>query len=265
VTPEKARCVALQRNGISSNEVAAPDLAELVAYYQKQLRLQDWRLDVSYEQNLCSPQGAPAWGVVYPLADAKRAKILIRDPATPPDGMTQEQAIAQVIETVVHELLHLHFAPFGNTSQEANVAEEQAVWAIAEALIVARGTPEESKIAARLVAKLDARSRLVKSALAESVTGASMDLEAVAKACEDCAAACAACAAVCKTGDAAAAAQAAAECLDTCKACMAACETIAPPAAPEPPGPAVAEMRSALTHFRTSARRIGVAALSRGA
>ena len=129
-----------------------PDLSALVAHYQQALRLLDWRLVVEYAPDLAARDGSPVWGLCYPTPDAKVARILIRDPLTPPDGATPEQACAQVVETVVHELVHLHFAPFALTNPTAVVAEEQAVWALSEALVAARGTPQEGQIARAMLA-----------------------------------------------------------------------------------------------------------------
>jgi hypothetical protein len=134
----------------------APDLKALVAHYQQQLRLLDWRIDISYQADLASNAGRPVWGLCYPIADAKKATIVIRDPSTPPEGVTAEEAAKQVVETVVHELVHLHFAAFENRTPAEVVAEEQAVWALAEALVNARGTPEEPTYARAMVAAVDA-------------------------------------------------------------------------------------------------------------
>ena len=131
----------------------APDLASLVSHYQEALRLRDWRIDVSYAPNLCQGD-QPVWGLCRPVVDAKVATIVIRDPNTPPEGCTVEEAMAQVVETVVHELVHLHFAPFQNVSPTAVAAEEQAVWSLAEALIKAKGTPDEQRYARAMVAKV---------------------------------------------------------------------------------------------------------------
>jgi hypothetical protein len=136
-----------------------PDLAALVAHYQDKLRLRDWRISVAYAPDLTNGEGRAVWGLCYPTADAKVAKILIRDPGTPPDGVTAEEAAAQVVETVVHELVHLHFAAFCTDSPEAIVAEEQAVWALAEALVKARGTPAETTIARAMLVNVNARRR----------------------------------------------------------------------------------------------------------
>lgn len=145
----------------------APDLAALVAHYQRELRLLDWRLDVSYAPDLADTRGRPVWGLCYPTVDAKVATIVIRDPATPPDGATAEQAAKQVVETVVHELLHLHFAAFGTSSPAEIAHEEQVVWALAEALIKAKGTPDEAMYARAALVAIDRSTAKVRAAKAQ--------------------------------------------------------------------------------------------------
>ena len=145
----------------------APDLAALVAHYQRELRLLDWRLDVSYAPDLADSRGRPVWGLCYPTVDAKVATIVIRDPATPPEGATAEQAARQVVETVVHELLHLHFAAFANSSPAEIAHEEQVVWALAEALINAKDTPAEAMLARAAMVAIDRSTAKVRAAKAQ--------------------------------------------------------------------------------------------------
>lgn len=146
-----------------SAAVSAPDLAALVAHYQRELRLENWRIEATYAPDLADPRsGRPVWGLCFPTGDAKVAKIVIRDPATPPDGETPETALSHVRETVIHELAHLHFAPFGHVAPAEVSAEENAVWAFAEALAKAWGTADETSIARAMVAAIDnVRARVV--------------------------------------------------------------------------------------------------------
>jgi len=123
-----------------------PDLAQLVATWQRDLRLLDWRLQVEYVRDLTGPNGAPVYGLCYRFVDAKRARIEIRDPATPVTSRDPS-----VEETLIHELLHLHFAPLASDGAAAIAAEEQAVWAITEAM-VARGAGREAQMIARAMA-----------------------------------------------------------------------------------------------------------------
>jgi len=151
---------AVERSAV----VAEPeDLVPLVAHYQDKLRLRDWRIEVTYERDLRSSDGHIVWGLCYPNVDAKQARIVVRHPDTPPPGVTVEEARAAVVETLVHELLHLHFAPFGNVGPTAVAAEEQAVWAIAEALVKARGTADEARLANAVASRIEtfARTRTI--------------------------------------------------------------------------------------------------------
>ena len=117
-----------------TSATTAPDLAALAAEWQVLLRLRDWQIDVSYAPDLCDAAGRPVWGLCSPIVDSKTATIIIRDPATPPDGCTVEQAVAQVEETVCHEMAHLWFSPFDNRYPAEIAAEENAVWAFSGAL-----------------------------------------------------------------------------------------------------------------------------------
>lgn len=120
------------------------DLGATLSYWQSALRLNDWRIKAGYEKNLCAADGSPVYALCIPLVDNRTATILVRDPSTPPAGVSGD---AWIEEAVIHELTHLHFAAFGAREPAAIAAEEQAVWAIAEALVKARGTPQEATLA----------------------------------------------------------------------------------------------------------------------
>ncbi len=135
------------------------DLLAMVDYWQGALRLRDWRIAVRFVPDLCLPDGSIVHALCSPLVDNRTASIEIRDPSTPAPGMSGD---AWVEEAVIHELLHLHFAAFGTREPAAVAAEEQAVWAIAESLIKARGTPQEETLARAMraaLAKASAPSR----------------------------------------------------------------------------------------------------------
>lgn len=125
-----------------------PDLVALMAELQRDLRLLDWRIEVSYVPNLCTSSGYPVHGLCSHLVDAKRARIQIRDPETP---ATENDP--SVEETLVHELVHLHFAPFSGNTQPEIAAEEQAVWAIAEAITNAKTAARRGQIARAMAAR----------------------------------------------------------------------------------------------------------------
>jgi hypothetical protein len=108
--------------------------------WQKALRLQDWRITAEVVDGLATPDGQPAYGLCWPCVDNKTALIQI-------DAGAGDEAR----NTIIHELLHLHLAPFQNRSPTARAAEEQAVWAI-EGLI-AQLMANGGELRARLVAR----------------------------------------------------------------------------------------------------------------
>jgi hypothetical protein len=125
-----------------------PDLIELMARLQRELRLQDWRIDVSYVRDLCASDGTVVHGLCYSLVDAKTARIEIRDPETPAGDNDPT-----VEETLVHELVHLHFAPLSGFTQADIAVEEQAVWALSEAICNAKNdASRRAQIARAMVA-----------------------------------------------------------------------------------------------------------------
>lgn len=151
--PRRAAPAAPVRSAqVLSSSPSVPDLGGLVAHYQALLRLRDWQLDVSYVPDLTDSQGRQVWGLCEHMVDAKFARLQIRDPKTPPPGESFESAVENVVETVIHELVHLHFAPFDNRTPAEIAAEEQAVWALAPAIARARGTSDEAFIARAMLA-----------------------------------------------------------------------------------------------------------------
>lgn len=109
--------------------------------WQKILRLQDWAVKVfikrARDMSLEGGQGEVHWGL-----QSKSASILLLDPLDYPPGLRQEQDMEK---TLVHELLHLHSAPFDNFEYESleNTALEQAIDLTAEALVeLKRGAKE---------------------------------------------------------------------------------------------------------------------------
>lgn len=123
-----------------------PNLAKLLEHWQGLLRLRDWRIDARYVRDLSAPDGSPVHGLCSPFVDAKRAQILIRDPETP-----ATKADPAVEETLIHELLHLHFAPLAENSGPGIAAEEQAVWAITEAIASVKDAGARARLARAVV------------------------------------------------------------------------------------------------------------------
>lgn len=125
----------------------------LLAFWQPVLRVADWHVLVQLDAKL------EAYGVCQPDYTYKRALITLRDPAAPLPGYDLE-------ETLVHELVHLHFAAFDTQGgSPERTAEEQAVESLMRALIQLKrsGAPvEELRSLARTgIAGARARARQI--------------------------------------------------------------------------------------------------------
>jgi hypothetical protein len=111
-------------------------LDEVCAEWQKTLRLQDWKVKVNIrrqnEMSINNVAGEVDWTLTL-----KQANINILDKVDyPPDLMTpQDQE-----QVLVHELLHLHFAPFDDFDRDSKeyVLMEQAIDLIACGLVDAK-------------------------------------------------------------------------------------------------------------------------------
>ena|SRR3990167_3747235 len=107
------------------------ELQLVCAEWQKRLRLQDWVVKAIIARNkdlLEKTQGTCSW-----VIQKKMATILILDPIDYPEDTIHPQDMEQ---TLVHELLHLHFAPFDDeTGTPKEIAIEQATDCIAYALV----------------------------------------------------------------------------------------------------------------------------------
>lgn len=101
--------------------------------WQKVLRLQDWTISASIERgrdiSMADVQGECNWTI-----QSKMAKIKVLDATDYEDSLMVEQDMEK---TLVHELLHLHAAPFDNFAYNSleNTSLEQAIDAIANALV----------------------------------------------------------------------------------------------------------------------------------
>lgn len=71
----------------------------------------------------------------------RNALILIVDPLDQPTGGMR---LYNIEETLIHELLHLHFAPL-DISESLTLAEEQAINAIARALVNLKNEPTKNR------------------------------------------------------------------------------------------------------------------------
>jgi len=98
--------------------------------WQRILKLQDWDVLVAVPSGeaMDEAEGQVTFDLGKKIADIK----LVTPEGYPFDAMRPYQ----MEETLVHELLHLHFAPFdAKTGTPKGVAQEQAINAIARALV----------------------------------------------------------------------------------------------------------------------------------
>lgn len=122
-------------------------LRTICYWWQQRLRLVDWAVDIRYaREHEFGPESTSAGDVSW-LEEAKMARIRLLDPIDyKPDtytGYDEER-------TIVHELLHLHFVPFDIADGPGCMAQEQAINAIAQALVslmraAPAGTPGMAK------------------------------------------------------------------------------------------------------------------------
>lgn len=128
--------VTLERHPTPTPE----ELGSLLAEWQKRLRLQDWNVKVQlrrrHAMSMEDSAGVCRWQLPKKLACIEIMDPYDYDPGA--FGWTQD-----IERTLVHELLHLHFAPFATHDQPADTHQEQAVDLIAGALVDAkREAPE---------------------------------------------------------------------------------------------------------------------------
>ena len=108
------------------------DIIDVVAGWQERLKLQDWTIQArvcrSFEMSDPGRQGEIAFWDVQ-----KVARLSVLDPIDfPKTGWLPQDPE----NTIVHELLHVHFRPLSDISTpHLELAEEQAVNAIANALV----------------------------------------------------------------------------------------------------------------------------------
>lgn len=118
---------------MKTQEVRAtrPDLAALLAKWQPILRLQDWDIEIIYVQAFELDQYTGGKVIRCDAKKTARIKVLELDCHDPCLIVKNDTEY-----TVVHELLHLHFAVIDNFKEGAETAlYEQAVHRIAMALL----------------------------------------------------------------------------------------------------------------------------------
>ena len=107
-----------------------PDLKVLLAKWQPVLRLQDWDIEIMYVKpyELDPDTG----GQVIRCDGKKTARIKVLDP----DYRDPCLIVKPDVEyTVVHELVHIHFAVFDDLEGPADTLYEQWIHRLASALL----------------------------------------------------------------------------------------------------------------------------------
>ena len=110
-------------------------LQQRLLYWQERLNLRDWKLKVKIDRG--SDIGGDYQGGINWSLNSKSASIRILDPIDYPKHSMEEQDMEN---TLVHELLHIHFALISEKCNPQpmeiyNLFEEQAIESLAEALI----------------------------------------------------------------------------------------------------------------------------------
>jgi hypothetical protein len=102
------------------------ELNRLVIKWQKRLRLMDWNIQAKFDEDeLLQEWGA--WGACNPQGFLREAVMIFRHPDEA--KLVQPKYDLEVI--VVHELLHIFFAPIKHRDHAGLNAEEQMIHTIA--------------------------------------------------------------------------------------------------------------------------------------
>ena len=101
-----------------------PDLAALVARYQRMLGLQAWTIRAEYVPEIAMPCGAEAFGSMRVLGP-NCALMLIRDPEAPPayPGHVYAHVPREVSAVVCHEMTHLRLLAGDNETIVSALAD----------------------------------------------------------------------------------------------------------------------------------------------
>jgi hypothetical protein len=121
------------------------DIKKQAAYWQRILYLQDWTLDVRVSRHWEMEDIATLAQVSW-FIHRKDAIIRVLHPSDLPglggkfiNGEENDYDIS-----LVHELLHLHFAPFDSKERHIEIAQEQAINAISRGIVKLYRTPPPS-------------------------------------------------------------------------------------------------------------------------
>lgn len=107
-------------------------LSRLCREWQRVLRLQDWNFFIRVKRS-CDMSMAHVAGEFQPVLTKKEASIFLLSPIDYPTDAVYPQDMEK---TLVHEMIHAHFAPFWDCCEEQHrVSMEQAIESLATALI----------------------------------------------------------------------------------------------------------------------------------
>jgi hypothetical protein len=110
-------------------------LQELCALWQQRLRLQDWVIRISIKRARAMRGAGGALGYAQYERSLKSAEIVLMDPI---DHDEEDFVHYDLEQTLVHELLHLHFAGYeAKEGSPEHLCLEQAIDLSAYALIEA--------------------------------------------------------------------------------------------------------------------------------
>lgn len=115
-----------------AKRVTNRELQRICQYWQKRLRLTDWELTIRFASLEELPPDSQA--CVLPNLHARTADIMVLEPkayeAAAYGGRPQD-----IENSVCHELLHLHLAPWETRNKAAEIQQEQAIESITGALV----------------------------------------------------------------------------------------------------------------------------------
>lgn len=116
-----------------AKRVSQRQLDVLRREWQKRLRLQDWKITSRFVAPGDRPENMhDAVGYNFINEAAKEGRISILDPELADDGEMERSE--DIENTLVHELLHCHLAPFFTEEEPEATLMEQAIELLAGAL-----------------------------------------------------------------------------------------------------------------------------------
>jgi len=122
------------------------ELKRMVTIWAERLQVQDWTLKVRFAR---PDEVESGWGFCYPNAHTREAEIVIVNPADYAEE-DRKDATKDVEVFAVHELSHLHFAPFATQEGSALETLEETIISTISRLLVAIDRKDEAVLGRRL-------------------------------------------------------------------------------------------------------------------